>query len=159
MAKNDTPTETLFAVAKPPKKSIQRILAKLADSDGDQSILSRKEKKVYEQHLRAKAAAEAEELAAKDPLRYFTLSDLQSSSGAGHANVNDVVIESFTIHAGKNCLFFQSPLRLISGSRYGLVGPNGYGKTTVLRFLAERKLPIPEHISCLHVEQEVRKEK
>ena len=39
--------------------------------------------------------------------------------------------------------------------RYGLVGPNGYGKTTVLRFLAERRLPVPDHISCLHVEQEV----
>ena len=45
---------------------------------------------------------------------------------------------------------------LILFVRYGLVGPNGYGKTTVLRFLAERRLPIPEHMSCLHVEQEVK---
>lgn len=144
-----------FGQVLPPAKLMERIHAKIADADGDESVLTRKEKKVLEQHRRATEAAEAEALAAKDPLRYFTLSELQSSSGDGHANLKDVVIESFTIHAGKKCLFQNSQLRLIEGSRYGLVGPNGYGKTTVLRFLAERRLPIPEHISCLHVEQEV----
>ena len=41
------------------------------------------------------------------------------------------------------------------GRRYGLIGRNGIGKTTLLRMLAQRALRIAAHISVLHVEQEV----
>lgn len=41
------------------------------------------------------------------------------------------------------------------GRRYGLVGRNGLGKTTLLRMISERQLQIPSHITVLHVEQEV----
>lgn len=46
-------------------------------------------------------------------------------------------------------------LLLSFGRRYGLVGRNGLGKTTLLRMISERQLAIPSHISVLHVEQEV----
>lgn len=46
-------------------------------------------------------------------------------------------------------------LCLASGRRYGLVGRNGLGKTTLLKMLASRSLHVPSHISILHVEQEV----
>ena len=35
------------------------------------------------------------------------------------------------------------------------MGPNGTGKTTVMKLLARRKIPVPEHIDILLVEQEV----
>ena len=41
------------------------------------------------------------------------------------------------------------------GCRYGFVGRNGLGKTTLLRMISEKQLMIPSHISVLHVEQEV----
>jgi hypothetical protein len=159
------PSDFLIAPVQPPKQLLERLLSKLSEVGGDESALTRKERKLLDQHRRATAAAEAEARAAQDTLRHFTLSDLQSSSGGsggssggggGHCNGNDVVIESFSIHAGKKCLFQQAALQLLHGHRYGLVGPNGYGKTTVLRFLALRRLPVPAHISVLHVEQEVR---
>ena len=46
-------------------------------------------------------------------------------------------------------------LVLACGRRYGLVGRNGLGKTTLLRMIASHQLKIPSHISILHVEQEV----
>lgn len=46
-------------------------------------------------------------------------------------------------------------LCLVSGRRYGLIGRNGLGKTTLLKMLAGRSLRVPAHISILHVEQEV----
>ena len=46
---------------------------------------------------------------------------------------------------------------LRAGRRYGLVGPNGKGKTTLLKHIAARKLHgIPQQLHVLYVEQEVR---
>lgn len=53
------------------------------------------------------------------------------------------------------CLLQGAELCLASGRRYGLVGRNGLGKTTLLKMLASRSLRVPLHISILHVEQEV----
>ena len=41
------------------------------------------------------------------------------------------------------------------GRRYGFVGRNGMGKSTLLRAISRRELFIPSHITLLHVEQEV----
>lgn len=46
-------------------------------------------------------------------------------------------------------------LILAFGRRYGLVGRNGLGKSTLLRMISNGQLRIPSHISILHVEQEV----
>jgi len=52
-------------------------------------------------------------------------------------------------------LLAGADLNLAFGRRYGLVGRNGLGKTTLLKMIASRSLRIPSHISILHVEQEV----
>lgn len=39
--------------------------------------------------------------------------------------------------------------------RYGFVGPNGQGKTTLLKMIASGNLKIPPRIDVLYVEQEV----
>lgn len=60
----------------------------------------------------------------------------------------------------KNLPFFRvllqgADLTLAYGRRYGLVGRNGLGKSTLLRMISCGQLRIPSHISILHVEQEV----
>lgn len=52
-------------------------------------------------------------------------------------------------------LLQNAELVLANGRRYGLVGRNGLGKSTLLRMISEKQLKIPSHISILHVEQEV----
>lgn len=52
-------------------------------------------------------------------------------------------------------LLQNADLTLSYGRRYGLLGRNGLGKTTLLRMISEKQLRIPSHISVLHVEQEV----
>ena len=46
-------------------------------------------------------------------------------------------------------------LTLAYGRRYGLIGRNGVGKSTLLRHIALRDVPIPPYITILFVEQEV----
>ena len=55
----------------------------------------------------------------------------------------------------RRCLLQGAELSLATGRRYGLIGRNGLGKTTLLKMLASRSLRVPSHISILHVEQEV----
>jgi ATP-binding cassette subfamily F protein 3 len=67
----------------------------------------------------------------------------------------DIHFVNITISVGGKILIQNSNLSLNFGRKYGLVGKNGVGKTTLLRHISGRELPIPSHISVLHVEQEV----
>uniref|UniRef100_A0A672H985 ABC transporter domain-containing protein n=1 Tax=Salarias fasciatus TaxID=181472 RepID=A0A672H985_SALFA len=67
----------------------------------------------------------------------------------------DIRIENFDVSFGERCLLQGAELSLAAGRRYGLIGRNGLGKTTLLKMLASRNLRVPAHISILHVEQEV----
>ncbi|XP_073704835.1 ATP-binding cassette sub-family F member 3 [Garra rufa] len=67
----------------------------------------------------------------------------------------DIRIENFDVSFGERCLLQGAELSLATGRRYGLIGRNGLGKTTLLKMLASRSLRVPMHISILHVEQEV----
>lgn len=67
----------------------------------------------------------------------------------------DIRIENFDVSYGNKVLLQNADLLLANGRRYGLVGRNGLGKTTLLRMISGKQLQIPSHISVLHVEQEV----
>ena len=67
----------------------------------------------------------------------------------------DIKIENFSISARGNELFVNANLHVTNGRRYGLVGPNGMGKTTLLKHIANRQLAIPPNIDVLLCEQEV----
>uniref|UniRef100_A0A0V0G5K9 ATP-binding cassette sub-family F member 3 n=1 Tax=Triatoma dimidiata TaxID=72491 RepID=A0A0V0G5K9_TRIDM len=68
---------------------------------------------------------------------------------------HDIRIENFDVSFGDRVLLQAADLVLAFGRRYGLVGRNGLGKTTLLRMISSGQLRIPSHISVLHVEQEV----
>ena len=67
----------------------------------------------------------------------------------------DVVVKGFSISAPEKPLLVNADLTLSRGRRYGLIGANGRGKSTLLRFLAARRLPVPKSLDILLVEQEV----
>ncbi|EAL90179.1 hypothetical protein KXW98_005954 [Aspergillus fumigatus] len=75
-------------------------------------------------------------------------SDSQSKS-------KDIKVDSIDISIGGHRILTDASLTLAYGRRYGLVGQNGIGKSTLLRALSRREVAIPSHISILHVEQEI----
>uniref|UniRef100_A0A182RGL8 ATP-binding cassette sub-family F member 1 n=1 Tax=Anopheles funestus TaxID=62324 RepID=A0A182RGL8_ANOFN len=87
----------------------------------------------------------------------FTMSQaLKTGNQSKHMeHAVDIKIENFTISAKGNDLFVNANLLIANGRHYGLVGPNGHGKTTLLRHIANRAFAIPPNIDVLLCEQEV----
>ena len=71
------------------------------------------------------------------------------------ANSNmDIQITNVQLYGGRQELLTDAVLKLVHGTKYGLVGRNGTGKSTLLHAIADRLIPIPEHLHIIHVEQE-----
>ncbi|CAB3996810.1 ATP-binding cassette sub-family F member 1 [Paramuricea clavata] len=118
------------------------------EQDGKQ--LSRKElKKLKKQEKYLQEAKEIED-------SQFSVSQ-REASGKGNVveNASDIKIEKFGISARGKDLFVNATLQIAAGRRYGLVGPNGMGKTTLLNHIAKRILAIPPTIDVLLCEQDV----
>lgn len=67
----------------------------------------------------------------------------------------DINLPGIDLNFGSNRILTSATLTLAAGRRYGLIGRNGVGKSTLLRHLALRDIPVPKHISMLYVEQEM----
>jgi len=80
-----------------------------------------------------------------------------SSTGvlSSHKESRDIQLTNVSItHHGVNILEDTS-IELNYGRRYGLIGPNGCGKSTMLTLLGEREFPIPDHMDIFHLTKEI----
>ncbi|UJR37600.1 hypothetical protein I4U23_030297 [Adineta vaga] len=114
--------------------------------------LTRKEQKKLEKKL------EFEKIIAAAPeTDQFSVSQTTTQSRQAQLfdTAIDIKVENFSISARGNDLFVNANLNISNGRRYGLVGPNGMGKTTLLKHIANRQLAIPPNIDVLLCEQEV----
>jgi hypothetical protein len=90
--------------------------------------------------------------ASMTPATFFVSRKKKNSQGLGR----DIHLDNFDISIAGRSLLKNASLKLIHGRRFGLVGRNGMGKSTLLRHISGRELVIPDHLQILHVEQEVR---
>lgn len=84
---------------------------------------------------------------------YMQVNPLQL--GADASKSKDIKVDSFDVSISGKRILSDASLTFAFGRRYGLVGQNGIGKSTLLRALSRREVAIPTHISILHVEQEI----
>ena len=73
---------------------------------------------------------------------------------------DDIICPKFSISMGGKPLFKDARLALVHGRRYGLIGPNGCGKSTLMHAIGygsneDIKKAIPPNTDILLVEQEV----
>ncbi|XP_053719881.1 ATP-binding cassette sub-family F member 1 isoform X1 [Synchiropus splendidus] len=137
--------------------SAEDVIAEQAKQAEDDPFanLSKKEKKKKKKQMeyeRQVANVRAQNALEGD----FSISQAEMSSRqAMLENASDIKLERFSISAHGKELFVNADLLIVAGRRYGLVGPNGKGKTTLLKHIANRALSIPPNIDVLLCEQEV----
>lgn len=67
---------------------------------------------------------------------------------------SDIDLKDVCISAGLKDLLVDANLRITEGTKYGLIGPNGCGKTTLLKCVGYKKIPgIASNLRTLYVEQ------
>jgi ATP-binding cassette subfamily F protein 2 len=74
---------------------------------------------------------------------------------ASHPNGRDIHIHQFSLTFYGQELLTDAELELNCGRRYGILGLNGSGKSTVLAAIANKEIPIPEHIDIFHLSREI----
>jgi len=68
----------------------------------------------------------------------------------------DIHVRNVVINFSGKLLLEDAELKIVYGKRYGLVGRNGVGKTTLLKHMANFSIDgFPRHHRVLHVKQEV----
>ncbi|EXC49943.1 ABC transporter F family member 4 [Morus notabilis] len=131
--------------------------SKILDVSITDKELKKREKKDL---LAAHVVEQAKKEALKDDHDAFTVvigsrASVLDGENDLNANVKDITIENFSVAARGKELLKNASVKISHGKRYGLVGPNGKGKSTLLKLLAWRKIPVPRNIDVLLVEQEV----
>ena len=108
-----------------------------------------KDKKKRKKKVRKPMVEDEEDLTRVSSMRLPTM-----NSGTNDRNIS---IEGASLSAPDGTeLLDNAELKLAYGRRYGLVGKNGVGKTTLLKAMARFDLnDFPTHLRVLHVRQEV----
>lgn len=68
--------------------------------------------------------------------------------------MTDIILENIKVVVPNKVLLQNTSLKVVKGRKYALIGRNGVGKTTLLKQIATRILPVPKHIDIYYVEQE-----
>jgi ATP-binding cassette, subfamily F, member 2 len=72
-----------------------------------------------------------------------------------HPNSRDVKISNLTVVLKGKDLLSETDLNLSWGQRYGLLGPNGCGKSILLTLVGKRQVPLPANMDSFHLVSEV----
>jgi len=122
----------------------------------EKKIKAKQDRKVYKnvEYEASKLVVDPAQDAKSYEEFYMQVNPLQlGGSGAGKSK--DIKVDQVDVQIGNKRILTDTSLTLAYGRRYGLVGQNGIGKSTLLRALSRRELAVPTHITILHVEQEI----
>mmetsp|Transcript_21076 Transcript_21076/g.54780 ORF Transcript_21076/g.54780 Transcript_21076/m.54780 type:complete len:565 (-) Transcript_21076:406-2100(-) len=110
--------------------------------------------KAAKEEAEKKAANEVAEVTEK--VEKIEISDRACTGNlVSHRLSRDIKVEQFSLSFRGTEMIVDTNLELNYGRRYGLLGPNGSGKTMLLSSLGKREAPLPDHIDCHQLTAEV----
>lgn len=109
-------------------------------------------KKKNTKEQKGKAATVDDALAALEKTKIHART--ATGEWAASPKSRDIHITSFSVAYYGRPLVQETDLELNYGRRYGLLGSNGSGKSTILTAIADREIPIPERIDIYLLREE-----
>jgi ABC-type dipeptide/oligopeptide/nickel transport system ATPase subunit len=155
--------------------SIQSFYANMIDISGNDAAMSEKRRRKERQKALREEMEEAERKRAIQEAMDILNEEEEKDDGGGEDgggkvsddfldaaadNSADVHLKNFdlpNLRGGGTDLLQNASLTLARGRRYGLMGRNGCGKTTLLTFIAQRSIEgaVPKKMTMLLVRQEI----
>jgi len=84
-----------------------------------------------------------------------TICTFSSSRKGVDARSRDINVQNFTLQHKGAVMLDETVVSLNHGNRYGLIGRNGCGKSTFMKALGARAVPIPRGIDIFFLKEEV----
>ena len=126
-----------------------------AESIGS-AVNSRLQKKGKKAAAKSQAVEEKKAAARQAVVANTIVEAPKLREGTKGGGIKDVIVNSMTIAVGGKTLIHDAKLSLVWGRRYGLIGKNGTGKTTLLKAIYEHDIEgFPTNLSMMHVAQEM----
>eukprot|EP00439_Symbiodinium_sp_Y106_P006583 s9606_g1.t1 len=116
---------------------------------------SNTEKRAYDKHQEKNVVYKNEDDEPVGGMNAFSII-LEGGKNEPPPSGDAFVCNNFTLSAPKQTLFDNASITIVQGHRYGILGPNGQGKTTLLRHIAAREMPVPVNWDVILVEQEAK---
>lgn len=139
------------------EKILKKVLLKIEEG----RKLTNKEKKIYKDYMVSQKPTSSYQEEMEDGLKDMEdktadLTDFNLvSRNKAISDGKSFKLEGFSINVYGKELFNDADLKFSYPRRYGLIGHNGLGKSTLIKHIAERKIDIPAELDLLYVEQEV----
>ena len=70
-------------------------------------------------------------------------------------NSKDISIENVNLSVPNKQLLVNTKLKIAYGRKYALIGHNGLGKSTLLKQINDKIIPVPSNIDIFYVDQEI----
>eukprot|EP00804_Cyclotella_cryptica_P011774 CCRYP_011365-RA/>CCRYP_011365-RA protein AED:0.04 eAED:0.04 QI:204/1/1/1/0.83/0.57/7/2476/682 len=140
------------------KKREEKRKAKKGGDDGDVEGQGNKDDVVDRvlQSAMARGESEVETNEAAEALAAEgTICTFSTSRKGVDARSRDVNVQNFTLQHKGAVMLDGTSIVLNHGNRYGLIGRNGCGKSTLMKALGVRAVPIPTGIDIFHLKEEV----
>ena len=77
-----------------------------------------------------------------------------AKSGKLHANARDINVSGVSVTFHGKPILEDAEIVINYGNRYGFIGNNGSGKSTIMKAIAARSIPIPEAIDIYFLDSE-----
>jgi ATP-binding cassette subfamily F protein 3 len=130
----------------------------MIDEESDDMMLRRlkNEKRAAKLDKRAARREKVRSMQNDETLQSLTREPVVLHWQGARKGTSDIRLEDVSMQLGALELLSECTLTIAFGRRYGLIGRNGIGKTTLLKYLSAKKFEgIPPHLQILHIEQEV----
>lgn len=100
------------------------------------------------------AVSRADDGAAADRLTEQGVVTTYAAGAKPHRNSKDISVSNLSVSFHGHPIIEGCELQLNWGNRYGFIGRNGSGKSTIMRVIGARAIPVPERIDIYHLTTE-----